>query len=134
MLFHVEETKQSLINRLFDFVADTLSQAAIVLGVTYNQINIILYYLVIPLSWAVMIDFYIHKPIASLVVIGVWSIIVICKWSDFSEWCDGLFEKSVRFLRYFDRCGSNYNITSVIICVILPLFIYGLLAYLLITQ
>lgn len=133
ILFQVNDNK-GRVNRIFYFVANMLMQIATALGITYNQINIICYYFLIPLSWSIMIDFYIHKPIASLVVIGVRIIIVICKWRDFSEWCDGLFEKSVIFLRYFDRCGSNYNITSVIICVILPLCIYGLLAYLLITQ
>lgn len=131
ILFQVGDNK-GCVNRIFDFVANALMQMATALGITYNQINIICYYFLIPLSWAVMIDFYIEKPIISLTVIGVWIIIVICKWRCFSEWCDWLFEQSVRFLRYFDRLGSNYNMTSIIICVILPLCIYGLLAYLLI--
>ena len=134
MLFLVEKTKRSLINRLFDFVADALTQAAIVLGVTYNQINIILYYLVIPLSWAVMIDIYIRKPIASLLVLGAWVIVAVCKWRNFREWCDWLFESSVNFLLSFNRMGSFYNLTSVIICVVVPLVIYGILGYLLITK
>lgn len=134
MLFLVEKTKRSLINRLFDFVADALTQAAIVLGVTYNQINIILYYLVIPLSWAVMIDIYIRKPIASLVVVAIWCGIFILKGRNFREWCDWLFECSVNFLLSFNRIGSFYNLTSVIICGVVPLVIYGILVYLLITK
>lgn len=133
ILFQVNDNK-GRVNRIFDFVANALMQMATALGITYNQINIICYYFLIPLSWAIMIDFYIKKPITSLVVIGVWIIIVACKWRNFSEWCDWLFEKSVKFLLYFDQWGSNYNMTSVIICVILPLCIYGLLAYLLIAK
>ena len=121
-----------MVNCIFNFVAIALLRIATAFGITYNQINIICYYFLIPLSWAIMIDFYVKKTITSLVVIGMWIIIVICKWRCFSAWCDWLFEQSVRFLRYFDRLGSNYNMTSVIICVILPLCIYGLLAYLLI--
>ena len=133
MLFQDNDNKGS-VNRIFYFVANVLKQIATALGITYNQINIICYYFLIPLSWAIMIDFYIYEPIASVVVIGAWIIIVACKWRKFSEWCDWLFEKSVRFLLYFDRLGSNYNMSSVIICVILPLLIYGLLAYLLMAK
>ena len=133
ILFQVRDNT-GCVNRIFDFVANALLQIAKAFGITYNQINIICYYFLIPLSWAVIIDFYIKKPIISLTVIGVWIIIVICKWRCFSEWCDWLFEQSVKFLRFFDRIGSYYNMTSVIICVFLPLCIYGLLAYLLITQ
>ena len=134
MLFQVKENKRSLINRLFDFVADALTQTAIVLGMNYNQINIILYYLVIPLSWAVMIDIYISKPIASLVVVAIWCGISILKGWNFREWCDWLFKCSVNFLLSFNRLGSYYNLTSVIICVVVPLIIYGILVYLLTTK
>lgn len=133
ILFQVNDNK-GRVNRIFDFVANALMQMATALGITYNQINIICYYFLIPLSWAIMIDFYIKKPITSLVVIGVWIIIVACKWRNFSEWCDWLFECSVNFLLSFNRMGSFYNLTSVIICVVVPLVIYGILVYLLITK
>lgn len=133
MLFQVNDNK-GMVNCIFNFVANALLRIATAFGITYNQINIICYYFLIPLSWAIMIDFYVKKTITSLVVIGMWIIIVICKWRGFSEWCDWLFEQSVKFLRFFDRLGGYYNMTSVIFCVFLPLCIYGLLAYLLITQ
>lgn len=134
MLFQVNDNRGAVINRIFDLVANALRRGASALGITYNQINIIFYYLIVPLSWAVMIDFYISKPLISLVVIGMWIIVLIRKWRNFSEWCDWLFDKSVKFLLYFNRLGGYYNLTSVIICVIVPLLVYGLLAYLLMTK
>lgn len=134
MLFQVNDNRGAVINRIFDLVANALRRGASALGITYNQINIIFYYLIVPLSWAVMIDFYISKPLISLVVIGMWIIVLIRKWRNFSEWCDWLFGKSVKFLLYFNRLGGYYNLTSVIIYVIVPLLVYGLLAYLLMTK
>lgn len=134
MLFQVNDNRASVINRIFDFVAEALTYGASVFGITYNEINILFYYLFIPLSWAVMLDFYIRKPIASLVVVGVWGVIILCKWRNFSDWCDWLFQQSVDFLMYFNRLGSFYYLTSVIICVLVPLVIYGVLIYLLIAK
>ena len=131
ILFQPGYKNKSAINRIFDLVANVLNQTASALGMTYNQINIVVYYLVIPLSWAVMLDMYIHMPIASLVVGEVWMFILLYKWRSFSEWCDWLFDKSVQFLLYFNRWGGYYNLTSVIICVVIPLLIYGILVYLL---
>ena len=131
MLFQVDDNKRSIINQIFDFVANALNRTASAFGMTYNQINILVYYLVIPLSWAVMLDLYLHKPVTSLVVVAVWMFILLYKWRCFSEWCDWLFDKSVQFLLYFNRWGGYYNQTSVIICMVIPLLIYGTLAYLL---
>ncbi|MFM8918342.1 MAG: hypothetical protein ACKOGP_11475, partial [Bacteroidota bacterium] len=48
----------------------------------------------------------------------------------FSRYCDHIFDKSVKFLLYFNRVGSNYTATSVWVCVALPLAVYGILGYL----
>ena len=124
--------RKYVINHIFDLVANALKRIASAFGLTYNQINIIVYYFVIPLSWAVMLDLYLHKPVASLVVVAVWMFILLYKWRCFSEWCDWLFDRSVQFLLYFNRWGGYYYLTSVIICVVVPLLIYGVLVYLLI--
>ena len=41
-----------------------------------------------------------------------------------------LFDKSVLFLNYFDKYGSNYVASSVWICVSLPIAIYAILIFL----
>ena len=37
-------------------------------GLTYNEVNILVYYLLIPLSWAVMLDFRLRLPIMTTAV------------------------------------------------------------------
>jgi hypothetical protein len=43
---------------------------------------------------------------------------------DFSDFSDRLFELSVDFLLWFSVIGWNYIVASVIICVVIPLFVF----------
>lgn len=99
---------------------------------TYNEVNIVLYYMLVPLSWAVMVDCLTRLPLLSPMFLLAWIIFV---WKDpmpFRDRCDWAFEKSVNFLLWFKRIGWNYVVSSVIICVLVPLLIYNELIYALI--
>ena len=50
---------------IFAIVAGAEHVIAKVTGLTYNEVNIIVYYLFIPLSWAVMIDYITMLPLLS---------------------------------------------------------------------
>ena len=113
-----------MINRCFQFVVDLLNSAAHATGMTYNEINIIIYYLIIPLTWTVMIDFLIKKPITTPLLTIAWAILFFVHRNDFRQWCDWVFQKSVDFLLWFKSIGWNYNLSSVIICVLVPIIIY----------
>ena len=117
---------------VFAIVANSLNQIAKKFGITYNEINIIVYYLLIPLSWAIMVDFIIKLPIFTPLTIIVWTAIIIVKRNCFREWCDAFFVQSQKFLLWFRRIGWNYIVSSVIICVIVPLLIYATLILLLV--
>lgn len=109
---------------IFAFVAGVEHIIAKVTGMTYNEVNIIVYYLLIPLSWAVMIDYITMMPILTPMYIIVW---VVFLWKDpmkFRDRCDWAFMKSVDFLLWFKRIGWNYIVSSVIICVVIPALIY----------
>lgn len=116
-------------DKTFWIVANSLNRIAYNTGTTYNEINIIVYYLIIPLTWAVMLDIIIGYPVFTLLTILVWSFIFYKTRNYFREWCDGGFRKSQEFLFWFKRIGWNYIVASVIICVIIPLIVYGLLCY-----
>lgn len=93
-------------------------------GATYNEVNIIVYYLLFPLSWAAMIDYITKMPFLSIMYVIAW---VIFLWKDpmkFRDRCDWVFIKSVDFLLWFMKIGWNYVVSSVIICVIIPILIY----------
>ena len=113
-----------MIQSVFNIVANSLLWIARKTGLTYNEVNIILYYLLIPLSWTVMFDFWLGLPITTAALLLVWLGIFIATRHYFRQWCDRAFKDSVDFLNWFNRLGGNYVLNSVIICVILPLLIY----------
>lgn len=114
---------------IFAVVAGVEHVIAKLTGATYNEVNIIVYYLLIPLSWAVMVDYITMLPFLSLMYIIAW---VIFLWKDpmkFRDRCDWAFDKSVDFLLWFKKIGWNYVVSSVIICVVVPVLIYVELIY-----
>ena len=109
---------------IFALVAVLEHLIARLTGATYNEVNIIVYFLLIPLSWAAMIDYIARLPFLSLLFIMTW---IIFLWKDrmkFRDRCDWAFNKSVDFLLWFKRIGWNYVVSSVIICVVIPILIY----------
>lgn len=121
-----------MIKQTFNLVANTLLFIGRKTGLTYNEVNILVFYLLIPLSWTALFDCWLGLPIASAAFLFVWLGIFIAIRHIFREWCDWTFQGSVNFLNWFNRWGGNYVLNSVIICVLLPLIIYGLLIWLLI--
>ena len=109
---------------IFAVVAGAEHIIAKLTGATYNEVNIIVYYLMIPLSWAVMLDYITKVPFLSIMYIIAW---ILFLWKDpmkFRERCDWAFMKSVDFLLWFKKIGWNYVVSSVIICVVVPIFIF----------
>ena len=109
---------------IFAVVAGMEHVIAKLTGATYNEVNIIVYYLLIPLSWAVMIDYITKMPFLSIMYVIAW---VVFLWKDpmkFRDRCNWVFIKSVDFLLWLKKIGWNYVVSSVIICVIIPILIY----------
>lgn len=123
-----------MIQRIFTRVAMALYNGAMKLGITYNEINILVYYLVIPLTWTIMVDLLIGMPLTTMALLCVWAGIRIGTWGRFTEWCDWAFMYSVDFLNFFNRWGGNYVLNSVVICVVVPGLIYIALVVMLITM
>ena len=114
---------------IFAVVAGAEHLIARLTGSTYNEVNIVVYYMFIPLSWLVMIDYLTKLPFTTPMFVIAW---IIFLWKDpmpFKERCDWMFVKSVEFLLLFKRIGWNYIVSSVIICVVVPLLIYIELVY-----
>lgn len=63
-------------------------------------------------------------PFLTPMYIIVW---IVFLWKDpikFRDRCDWAFDKSVDFLLWFKKIGWNYVVSSVIICVVIPVLIY----------
>ena len=114
---------------IFAVVAGVEHIIAKLTGSTYTEVNIIVYYLLIPLSWTVMIDYLTKLPFLSPMFVLAW---IVFLWKDpmkFRDRSDWAFMKSVDFLLWFKRIGWNYVVSSVIICVIIPILVYVKLIY-----
>ncbi len=113
-------------NKIFIFIRDLLIKISDKTGLSYNAINIIVYYYIIPCIYFLIIDykFQIHTFKISFLVIISLSLILIKNFNDFA---DSLFLKSQIFLRWFRHIGWNYIVASVIICVFIPIIMLFLI-------
>ena len=117
----------SLSSNIFYKVANALLGIADKTGLTYNEVNILVYYLFIPLTWTIMLDLILRMPITTPLLLLAWGGIVIATRGRFHQWCDRVFVLSQKFIRFF----GEYVQYSVVICVIVPMIIYVILFVLL---
>ena len=106
-------------NPVFYVVAHTLNWVAFMTGFTYNEINIIAYYIILPFVYAALIDRILRKHILKIIYVVAWAG-ALCLIKDFGAFSNSLFNASVDFLLMFSHVGLNYVSASVVICVILP--------------
>ena len=114
---------------IFAVVAGVEHVIAKLTGSTYNEVNIIVYYLLIPLSWTVMIDYLTKLPFLSPMFVLAWIVFLLKDPMNFRDRSDWAFMKSVDFLLWFKKIGWNYVVSSVIICVVIPVLVYIELIY-----
>lgn len=109
---------------IFTIVAGVEHLIARKLRLTYNEVNILIYYLLIPLSWAAIIDYKIGYPALTILFTLLWSCIYWNTRKNFRYYCDVAFRMSQVFLLQFNRIGWNYVVSSVIVCVAVPIVVY----------
>lgn len=112
-----------LVDIPFVATAVTLLYIGKALHLTYNAINIVIWYALLPLAWAGILDYKLHQllfaPSWLLLCIGV----AFVQRKKINEFCNKLFRLSQEFILLF----GNYYLWSVIICLILPALITILL-------
>ena len=107
---------------VFDIVAGLLDLIASLTGFTYNEINIIAYYIILPFVYVALLDRILNKHILKAIYVVSWTV-MICLMPSFRAFSDGLFKYSVDFLLLFGLVGLDYVAASVVICVIVPLLV-----------
>lgn len=138
---------------IFGIVAVILAFMAKLIGITYKEMNIFVYYFVIPITWCRMLDYifgtiiecpsytdeelvalgavrYMAIPVLTVLWCLLWVFVVYYNRHGFRAWCVRAFDNSVRFLLWFRVIGWNYYVSSVIICVLIPALINCGLIYL----
>lgn len=109
-----------MVTIIFSAVQQFLEWIAKITHRTYHEVNIIVYYFLIPLTWTLMIDYIFSLPfIFSIAYCLLWISIALSR-KNFRKFCDGLFYKSANFIERF----GDYYLFSVLLCVGLPLVIY----------
>ena len=112
-----------LIGIPFALTAKTLLQIGELFHLSYNAVNIIVWYMLIPLAWAAILDYKLHQilfaPVWILLCIGT----IVHQRKQFNKFCDLLFRLSQEFIFSF----GNYYLWSVIICLLVPILVTTLL-------
>lgn len=116
-------------DKIFQGVYEFLKWVSKISGLTYHEVNIIVYYIIIPGIFIYLIG-RIIKNRTLILVYGVLVLLTFTVVSDFALFSTKIFESSVDFLNLFDRIGLNYTQASVVICVIIPILITFSLIYL----
>lgn len=114
---------------VFTLVYKFLKWLSSTTGFTYHEVNIILYYILIPAVFMILLD-RIFKTNWLKIAFGILVILTLLLVPSFKEFSTTLFNKSVTFLKWFQELGLNYVQASVVICVVVPFFIILILIYL----
>ncbi|PCJ64532.1 MAG: hypothetical protein COA58_12380 [Bacteroidetes bacterium] len=107
-------------NFIFQIVYKILMLIASIFGLTYHEVNIIVYFIVIPGIFMYLLGRITNKKwlFAGFILIISFSLYIIPDFRYFSTY---LFKQSVDFLNSFVFLGLNYIQASVVVCVILPI-------------
>lgn len=112
---------------IFNFTYECLLYLSKISGFTYKEINIIIWFIILPLSWTLMIDKIKGKNIYCFSCFYAIIIMTVLLISDFSNLSKTLFNKSADMLRSLHVVGANYTVSSVVICLFIPLIFYIIL-------
>ncbi len=114
---------------IFNLVYQLLKWLSKISGFTYREINIIVYFIIIPSFFIFLISRILKQK---YIIIGFLLLVLVLLLlvPDFKLFSSQLFDKSVSFLNSFNNIGLNYIQASVVICVIIPVIIIISLFYL----
>ncbi len=111
---------------LFQIVYRFLKFLEKISGFSYEEINIIIWFILIPLSWMFLLDKIMQKHYfkAVAIIILIFAVLYI---DDFEHFSKITFNTAVQFLNTFNAIGSTYKASSVVICIFIPVLIYWIL-------
>lgn len=116
-------------SKVFDLVYQLLKWLSKISGFTYREINIIVYFIIIPSLFFFLLSKILKQKYIVISFLAFVSVILflIPDFKFFSSW---LFDESVNFLNWFKVLGLDYIQASVVICVLVPILILLGLLYL----
>jgi len=114
---------------IFNIVYELLKFASVLTGLSYNEINIVAYYMILPFVYVVLLDKIIWRHVLKVIYVLAWAVLLFSTKS-FSAFSDWLFDQSVHFLLSFRAIGWDYISASVLVCVVAPSLVFVVLFYL----
>ena len=114
-------TLNQTMTQLFVLTRDFLLEIASYTGLSYNEVNVLVWYVLIPFTWAILFDLIFGKHFAKIIVGGVGLIAIAVVQITGSA--DLIFEQSAKFL-LASNVGGSYVNASVAICLFVPIIIY----------
>jgi len=104
----------------FYIVYQALEWVSGLTGLTYEEVNVIVYYILVPTVFLALIDKILRKPVC-LVVFYSGIAITLFQAKDLTRLADDIFNGSVLFLLAFSHIGIGYDLASVLVCILLPI-------------
>lgn len=117
-----------IMRELFYIVYSILNFISELTGLSYNEINIIVYYILLPFLYFTLIDKILKQSYCKISFLVVW-LVLFLSCDSFKSLSDLLFNESVRFLLSFQYIGLSYVFASVIVCIFIPFVIFIVLLY-----
>jgi len=113
-------------NSIFNSTVRLLEITAKQFNITYEMINVIIWYMLLPFYWL-----YLIYPLAFAFYL-VFTIGFIWGYGSFKSFCNIVFTKSVSLLvRLAEKLRISYELSSIIFCIVIPIIITFLLLLLL---
>lgn len=110
----------------FYLVYISLQWLARMTGFSYEEINVVIWYLGVPLVYSILLDKIIRRPVFTPTLVTVATVLYFSLPNP-SLFADRLFHGSVRFLESFSGIGVGYDAASVLICVWFPFIVFLIL-------
>jgi len=115
-----------MMQSIFTIVYRILVTLSELTGLSYNEINIVVFFVIIPLIFLLLMDKIFDRRVFSVSFI-IFVLISSLFIRDLRLFSDGLFDQSVAFLLGFEVLGLDYVASSVLVCVFLPMLIFFVL-------
>lgn len=108
---------------VFDLTVRGLLEIGKILHLSYKEVNVIIWYMLLPLLWAAILDHKLHQvlfaPIWLMLCLGC----IVVQHKRLYGFCNTLFRLSQEFILSF----GMYYLWSVIICLLVPIGITTIL-------
>ena len=110
----------------FHIVYTCLEWMSQITGISYEIINVIIWYCFLPLIYFLLLDRILKTRFLTLSFVLFVGIFIATRQSP-ALFAEDLFDWSVEFLLGFSILGLNYDRASVFVCVFLPLLVFIIL-------